>query len=183
MVNALPILALGTRNMPTAAPLSSLGRRRPWLTLLFRIRMSLGALCLLPTLTNPHRLSAQVPAWPTEDSRWLRIDRTSDMVAYVDRLRIHPLGPEVVEIWTLWRFATLQGGPNGFNKVLGRWHLNCPKSLLRQLQAFAYRDSILLAELPLPESPWTSPPPQSIGETLTIRGCLIAQGESFDTVH
>jgi len=120
-----------------------------------------------------------------QDSRWIRIDRTSQFVLYVDKLRTRPVDSTTVDAWTSWEFTTPQILiDKRFDRMVSLLRLDCRATRSMQIEANYYYGKTFVAHTEPPESlrEWASAPSQSVNETLIIRGCLIARGQPTEPV-
>jgi len=135
-------------------------------------------------LATASRLQAQAVTPFSADPRWLRIQETSDLTAYIDRESINRIDSDLVEVWNLWEFGKLQGDPGAqFDTVMFRWQLDCRGRRVKPTEATYYRQHKFVNSESLALEDWQSPSPQSTGETLLLAGCQIAAGQPFDTVQ
>jgi hypothetical protein len=116
--------------------------------------------------------------------RWVRIDRNDELVLYVDSWTIKKADSEV-RLWTRWEFAKLQTMVDKrFDVMVSEFALDCPGVRTMQIEATFYRAGNVELTLQFPESmrTWSGAPPQSVNETLTVRGCLLAAGKPIAPV-
>jgi hypothetical protein len=133
------------------------------------------ALTLSAQAQNTVRLSA--------DSRWLRVVRNPDLIAYIDRQSISRVSLKRVEVWNLWEFAKLQGDKGAeFDAVIFRWELDCPERRFKPSAAYYYLHNKHVQSESLELEDWQSPPPQSTGETLLLEACHLAANQPVDSV-
>jgi hypothetical protein len=121
----------------------------------------------------------------TQEERWVRIDRTADLVLYVDRLRARVIDSTTVEVWTSWEFTTQQTlVDKKFNKMVALNRLDCKATRSSQIEGNFYLDNQFQVHVATPVEllEWTNAPPQSINETLVTRGCLIARRQPTEPV-
>lgn len=134
-------------------------------------------------LATASRLQAQSVPF-SADSRWLRVERTSDLTAYIDRESINRIDADLVEVWNLWEFVKPQEDPGSqFNVAMFRWPLDCKQRRMKPTEVTYYRQHTFVRSESLPLEDWRSVSPQSTGEALLIRGCQIAAGQPFDTAQ
>jgi hypothetical protein len=71
-----------------------------------------------------------------------------------------------------------------FNRMVIHYRLNCRAVQSMQLEGDFYLGAPFQMHLPTPVEiqEWITAPPQSINETLVIRGCLIARGKPTEPV-
>jgi hypothetical protein len=116
----------------------------------------------------------------------VRIDRTADLALYIDKYRARVIDSITVEVWVSWQFTKAQTlVDKQFNKMVTHNWLNCRTIQSMQLEGNFYLDGQFQVHVPTPLKlrEWTTPaPPQSINETLVIRGCLIARGQPTEPV-
>ena len=122
-----------------------------------------------------------------DTSRWIRVDRRPDLVVYVDRWRVETLGENIFHVWMRWDFPTPRAGPTRLliDHFLSHTMLDCSRLRSRDTEVLYYfRDTLRnLVSIPESRSEWLSLPPQSVGETTIIRGCLIANGKPTQDVR
>lgn len=136
-------------------------------------------LLTVASLTHPTTASTQ------ENKRWVRIDRTADLVLYVDRLRARVIDSTTVEAWTSWRFTTQQTlVDKKFNRMVALFRLDCKATRSMQVEGNFYVDDQFQVHTATPVEllEWINAPPQSINETMVIRACLIARGQPTEPV-
>src|SRR5262245_40326446 len=144
-------------------------------------RMNVPLLPLLAVLA----LQAEAAGPTPEPERWIRVDRTADLALYVDRMRIRVIDSTIVEIWAAWEFTSTQTlVDKKFNRMVDLFRLDCKNIESMNIEGNFYLDSVFVKRVPTPEPlrEWSTAPPQSINETLIIRGCLIAQGKPTEPV-
>jgi hypothetical protein len=120
-----------------------------------------------------------------QDDRWIRVDRKPEIVIYVDRWRIQLIDSVTVDVWSSWEFAATQTlVDKQFNRMVSLFRLDCQRVRSMQLESNYYRGDEFVIRVPTPERfrEWTDAVPQSIDESLIIRGCLIAQGKPTEPV-
>jgi len=122
----------------------------------------------------------------TQEARWIRVDRKPDVAVYVDRLRARPVDSTLVEVWTSWEFTDTQTlVDKKFKRMVSLFRLDCRRTLSMQIEANFYVGDEFVIRVPTPEPllEWSTAPPQSINETLVVRGCLIARGKPTEPVR
>ncbi len=115
-----------------------------------------------------------------EPSRWIRIDRTPNLVLYVDSFRVEKLPDDRVSIWTRWEFSKAQVlMDKEFDRMVVRVVLDCAGTRMMQTETNLYKGEGFLLHVDIPEDQrqWAEATPESINETLIVRGCLIARGQ------
>lgn len=129
--------------------------------------------------------SIRASAALAQEDRWVRIDRTADLVLYVDRFRARVIDSTTVEVWTSWQFTTQQTlVDKKFNKMVALFRLDCKATRSMQVEGNFYLNDQFQVNTATPVEllEWTNAPPQSINETMVIRGCLIARGQPTEPV-
>lgn len=141
-----------------------------------------GILTLICLLALPVSVKAQAGVPLSSSRRWLRVVRTADLTAYIDRESVNQLLPGDIETWNLWEFAKPQGrGSERFDAVMFRWQIDCRQRRLKPTEAIFYRGRTSVhSESPLED--WQSPPPESTGEMILLQSCRLAAGQPVDTV-
>ena len=130
-----------------------------------------------PPFTAPTSARAQ-------NARWIRIDRTPELALYVDRFR-KQIKDEIADVWASWEFTSRQPlVDKQFDRMVAHYRLDCRQARSMQLEATFYLGAAFVIHIPTPDPQleWASATPQSINETLVIRGCLIAKGRPTERV-
>ena len=122
-----------------------------------------------------------------DTSRWIRVDRRPDLVVYVDRWRVESLPSNLFHVWMRWDFPTPRAGPTGqiIDHFVSHTILDCRHFRSSDTELAYYFGDILRNRVSVPEDQreWVSPPPQTVGETTIIRGCLIANRKPTQEVR
>ena len=129
-------------------------------------------------------LAATLASVGAQEDRWIRIDRTSELALYVDGFR-KQLKDDIADVWASWQFTTRQKlVDKPFDRMVAHYRLDCKQTRSMQLEATFYLGDKFVINIPTPASQleWASATPQSINETLVIRGCLIARGQPTERV-
>jgi hypothetical protein len=69
--------------------------------------------------------------------------------------------------------------------MVGFFRLDCKGVRSMEIESDFYFGTTFVKHVPTPDElrQWTTAPPQSINETLIIRGCAVARGRSTQRVH